>query len=38
MFIIGGLLVVVVVFERGGILGMSDALMRWARRRWGFSR
>jgi hypothetical protein len=37
MFIIGGLLVVVVVFARGGILGMGDALMRRAGRRRGFS-
>jgi hypothetical protein len=28
----------VVVFARGGILGIGDALMRWAGRRWGLSR
>jgi branched-chain amino acid transport system permease protein len=37
MFIIGGLLVVVVVFARGGILGIGDALVRWAGRRRGLS-
>jgi branched-chain amino acid transport system permease protein len=38
MFIIGGLLVVVVVFARGGILGIGDTLMRWTRRRRRLSR
>ena len=35
MFIIGGLLAVVVMFARGGILGMIDSVMAWlARRPW----
>jgi branched-chain amino acid transport system permease protein len=35
MFIIGGLLTGVVIFARGGILGMADAVARWIRRRRG---
>jgi branched-chain amino acid transport system permease protein len=35
MFIIGGLLVAVVIFARGGILGMADAFGRWIAQRRG---
>ena len=34
MFIIGALLTGVVMFASGGILGISETLMRWLSRRW----
>jgi branched-chain amino acid transport system permease protein len=34
MFIIGALLTGVVMFARGGILGMSDVIGQWLKRRW----
>jgi branched-chain amino acid transport system permease protein len=33
MFIIGALLAVVVMFARGGVLGVADTLLTWAARR-----
>jgi branched-chain amino acid transport system permease protein len=37
MFVVGGLLVIVVRFAEGGLLGMADRAAAWARHRLGFA-